>query len=194
MNRFTKLAVLAITAAAAIAVSGCATRVKASASSNPPPLEAFGAYGRVELRPMVARAGLKGGAIVEKINANLQKDLGPSLAQWNARPDNRRVLIIEPVLEEIQMKGTASRIFLGPLAGSSGVLMRLNIHDKDGRVVASPEFFQRANAMAAGFLLGVHDNLMLTRVANLSSNYVKGNYAKAVGGPTGGDDPVVGPK
>jgi hypothetical protein len=73
------------------------------------------------------------------------------------------------------------------------VLMRMTIKDNEGRMIANPEFFQRAGAMAAGWAFGVHDNLMLTRVANLSTNYVKANFTKAVGGPTGADEPAVTP-
>ncbi len=48
--------------------------------------------------------------------------------------------------------------------------------------------------MAAGWTFGVHDNLMLTRVANLASAYVIANYSRPVGGPTGADDKALDPK
>ena len=195
MNRYMKAALVAAPlVVAALSIQGCATSIKASAAINPPPAEAFSAYGRIELRPVVFRDGTGNAAAMAKINQNIQKDLAESLAEWNKRPNNSRTLVIEPIVEELSFKSGAKRVFLGPLAGSSGVLLRLNIHDRDGRPVASPEFFQRANAMAAGWALGVHDNLMLTRVATLSSSYVKNNYTKAVGGPTGGDDPLLDPK
>ncbi len=47
--------------------------------------------------------------------------------------------------------------------------------------------------MAAGFVMGVHDNIMLTRVANLASGYVLANYSVAKGGPTGADDKALAP-
>lgn len=175
---------------------GCATRVKASTSQNPPPKQAFSAYGRIELRPTTFAPGIKGAdaAGLAKINDNLQKDLAVSLANWNKRPANGRTLVIEPVIEEMQFTHGAKRVLLGPLAGSSGVLMRLNIHEAGGTMVANPEFFQRAGAMAAGFVLGVHDNLMLTRVANLASSYIIANYARAEGGPSGADDQSIASK
>jgi hypothetical protein len=195
MNRFMKGALYAAPLlVAAMSIQGCATKIKASASTNPPPAEAFAAYSRIEVRPVVFRNGAGNAAAMLKIDQNIKHDLAASLAEWNKKPNNNRTLIIEPVVEEMNFKSGAKRIFLGPLAGSSGVLLRLNIHDGKGRQVASPEFFQRADAMAAGWTFGVHDNMMLTRVANLSTNYVKNNYAQAVGGPTGSDDAVLAPK
>lgn len=196
MNRFIKAMLLASTMlAAATLTQGCATKIKAAASTNPRPAEAFASFGRIEVKPAVFKSGVNGNAgALAKINDNIQHDLSASLATWNKRPNNGRTLVIEPVVEQLSFKSGAGRVFLGPLIGSSGVLMRMNIKDANGRVIASPEFFQRADAMAAGWTFGVHDNLMLTRVANLSTGYVKANFTSPVGGPTGGDDPVVGSK
>jgi len=173
-------------------ISGCATKIKASSSHNPAPATAFSSYGRIDIKPVAYAPGYKGNpAALGKIAANLDKDLAPSLAQWNSRPDNGRTLTVEPIVEEMSFKSTTKRVFLGPLAGSSGVLMRVTFRDNTGKVIATPEFFQRANAMSGGFTLGVQDNLMLTRVSKLASSYVIANYDQAVGGPTGADDAAV---
>lgn len=196
MNRFAKAALIASSVVVAASfVSGCATKIKASSSVNPPPAEAFNKFGRIEVKQAVFMQGVTGNAAaLGKINDNIQLDMKASLAEWNKRPSNGRTLVIEPVVEQLSFKRGAGRILLGPMAGSSGVLMRMNIKDNTGRVIASPEFFQRADAMAAGWTFGVHDNLMLTRVANLSTAYLRANYATAIGGPTGGDDPAIAPK
>jgi hypothetical protein len=176
-------------------LQGCATSIKAESTNNPPPREAFNGYGRIDVRPMVFKPGLDGDvAGLAKIDENFTLGLATSLATWNRRPDNGRTLVIEPVVEELSFKHGARRVLLGPLAGSSGVLLRLNIHDAQGVVVATPEFFQRAGAMAAGFTFGAHDNMMLTRVGNLASAYVVANYPRAVGGATGADDKAVAAK
>ena len=187
-----RTAVLLASAALALPLlQGCATKIKASTSQNPPPEVAFSSYSRIEVKPVAFRAGYKGSrAGLLKIQDNLTKDLAPSLVKWNAGPANGRSLVVEPVVEEMSFKRGARRVFLGPLAGSSGVLMRLTFRDNTGKVIATPEFFQRTAAMSGGFTLGVLDNLMLTRVANLASRYVITNYDQPVGGPTGGDDPV----
>jgi hypothetical protein len=176
-------------------LSGCATNIKASGAWNPAPAEAFKAYGRIEVKPVVFKAGYQGDASgLAKIESNFREELAPSLAKWNQRKDNGRTLIIEPVVEELSFKHGAKRVLLGPLAGSSGVLMRVSIRDAKGVVVANPEFFQRAGAMSAGFLFGVHDNLMLTRVGKLAGGYVIANFERAQGGPTGADEKAVAEK
>ncbi|MBB5607743.1 MULTISPECIES: hypothetical protein [unclassified Janthinobacterium] len=193
MKKISTTVVFAGAVLAMAMLQGCATRVKASATNNPAPSEAFSSYGRIQVKPTVFAQGYTGNpAALAKIEENIHKDMAESLTQWNARPDNGRVLIIEPIVEEIQFTAGAKRVLLGPLAGSSGVRMRVLIHDDKGVTVATPEFFQRAGAMAAGFMFGVHDNLMLTRVANLSSSYIKANYVRAEGGPTGADDKSLG--
>jgi hypothetical protein len=178
--------------AGAALTQGCATKIKASSTANPPPSAAFSSYGRIELRPTVFRDGAKGDtAGLAKIEENIRKDMSEPLAKWNARPSNGRTLVIQPVVDELSFKHGAKRVLLGPLAGSSGVLMHLEIKDDKGNLVGNPQFFQRAQAMGAGFTFGVHDNLMLTRGANLATGYLTANYERAVGGPTGADDKAV---
>ncbi len=192
MNLSRRAVCIAAVAVSFAAMQGCATKIKASTTQNPPPAQAFSAYGRIDVKPVAFQAGYQGNAAaLAKIGANLEKDLAPSLLAWNSRPQNGRTLTIEPVVEELSFKHGASRVLLGPLVGSSGVLMRVTIKDQNGKVIATPEFFQRAGAMSGGFTLGTMDNLMLTRVANLASGYIIGNYDKAVGGPTGADDQAV---
>lgn len=178
-----------------VALQACGTKIKASNTQNPPPAEAFSNFGRIELRPVVFKPGATGDhAGLAKIDANLKKRVEKSLETWNKRPDNGRSLVIEPVVEEMSFKHGAKRVLLGPLAGSSGVLMRITIRDNTGKEIASPEFFQRADAWVGGWTLGVHDNLMLTRIGELAGNYLLANYERAQGGPTGADYKAVAPK
>lgn len=189
-TRRTMLAVALI--AAVPLLHGCATKIKASSLTNPAPSQAFSHYGRIDVRPVVFAAGYKGNqAAMGKIAENFNKDLAPSLLKWNSVQPNGRTLTVEPVVEQISFKSSTKRVFLGPFAGSSGVLLRVTYRDQNGKVVAEPQFFQRAGAMSGGFTLGVQDNLMLTRVAKLASSYTIANYERAVGGPTGADDSAV---
>jgi hypothetical protein len=179
------LAVLALSLAV---LPGCATRVTVNATMNPPPTQAFSAFSRIELKPV--RAAADSGASPEgvtRIQSNLQQQLAAWLAAWNRGPDDGRKLVIEPMVKQMEYQRVAKRIWLGPLAGESGVLLELCITDGEGRLVASPQFFQRADAWGASFTF-VHDNLMLPRVARLASDYVIANHAQAKGGPTGADD------
>ena len=166
-----------------MSLQACATKIKASSTQNPPPKEAFSAFGKIELKTVVFKTGIIGDSSgLAKIGQNLNKNLISSMVIWNQKPDNGRVLVIEPVIEEMSFKHGASRVLLGPMVGSSGVLMRLNIHDAAGQQIAFPEFFQHAGAWSGGLTLGIHDNLMLMRVAELASNYIEANYSRAVGG------------
>lgn len=176
-------------------MGGCATKIKATSTDNPPPAKAFSAYSRIDVKPVVFKQGYKGNfAALAKIDENLKKNLAPSLEQWNRGPANGNTLVVEPVVDELSFKNGAQRVFLGPLAGSSGVLMHVTFRDGAGKVVATPQFFQRTNAFSGGFTLGVQDNIMLTRVAGLASRYIINNYDKAVGGATGADDQAVQPQ
>jgi len=189
-NRRTILAVALV--AAIPLMQGCATKIKASSLTNPAPTEAFSGYGRIDVKPVVFAQGYKGNqAALNKIAENFAHDLAPSLTKWNSVPANGRTLTVEPVVEQISFKSGAKRVFLGPFAGSSGVLMRVTFRDQSGKVVANPQFFQRAGAMSGGFTIGVQDNLMLNRVAKLASEYTIANYERAVGGPTGADAAAV---
>ncbi len=189
----TRRTILVVALVAAVPVlHGCATKIKASSLTNPAPTQAFSNYGRIDVKPVVFATGYKGHqAALGKIAENFTKELAPSVTKWNSRPANGSTLTVEPVVEQISFKSGAKRAFLGPFAGSSGVLMRVTYRDQNGKVVAEPQFFQRAGAMSGGFTLGVQDNLMLFRVAKLASSYTIANYERAVGGPTGADDSAV---
>jgi hypothetical protein len=192
-NRRTVLLAGAVLAAGL--TQGCATKIKASSTDNPPPAKAFSSYSRIEVKPVVFKDGYKGDAAgLAKIDENLKKDLAPKLEQWNSRKVNGSTLTVEPVVEEMSFKHGAKRVLLGPLAGGSGVLMRVTFRDNNGKVIATPEFFQRTAAFSGGYSFGVMDNMMLTRVANLASGYIVANYDQAVGGPTGADDKAVKPQ
>lgn len=192
MKNKRRILLIACSLAAVPLLHGCATKIKASSTHNPAPATAFSTYSRIDVKPVAFRQGYKGNAVaLAKIAANLEKDLAPKLQQWNSRPANGRTLTVEPIVEEMSFKSTGKRVFLGPLAGSSGVLMRVTFRDQSGKVIATPEFYQRTGAMNGGFTLGVNDNLMLTRVANLASSYIIANYDQAVGGPSGADDKAV---
>ncbi|MFZ6870875.1 hypothetical protein ACO0LF_02270 [Undibacterium sp. Di27W] len=192
MNTIIKRGLLVAALFSLALIQGCATSVKAKAMDNPPPKEAFSAFGRIQVKTAMFKEGYTGDkAGLAKINENIQKDMASYVESWNKGPENGRTLIIEPIVEEIQFQHGAKRVLLGPLAGSSGVRLRLRIYEVMNGSVASPEFFQRADAMAAGFVFGVHDNLMLTRVANLATGYIIANYNTAKGGPTGADEKAL---
>jgi hypothetical protein len=186
----------AILATAAV-TSACMTTVKMPASTvNPPPLEAFSAFNTFDLKPINTQdaCSKQAGAdsAFQGIQGRLDKILTPVLTEWNQRkkPETAtRRLIIEPFCTDAKMIGTAKRIFTGPLSGSSAVVMRVRYTDAaSGRVVAEPEFYQRAFAMGGAYSFGGTDRNMLTRMTTLITEYTQNNYRIAVGGPTGVGD------
>jgi hypothetical protein len=181
---------------AMIVVSGCATHIKVDTTQNPPPKEKFAAFARIELKPIAMPAPYAGQAANEKARVKIQENvsakLDAAIAEWNkaAPPAGQpaRVLVIEPVIEEIKFINATSRVWAGAMAGSSAVVLRVKITEKEtGAVIAEPVFFSRAAAMGGAFSFGTTDNLMLTRVAGRFTDYVLANRDSAVGGPTGAE-------
>ena len=178
-----------------LAVAGCASNVRASRTDNPPPVEAYSNFGRIDVKPVVLAPEFRGQSAneksLEKINANFFKRIGENPRKWNNRPDNGRTLVIEPIVTDIRFIGVGARIFTGPLSGSSGVVIHIKATDvSTGKLIDHPEFYQHSSA-GAGFGLGIADNLMLTRIGELVGDYVLRNYDAAVGGRTGATDEVV---
>ncbi|MEI7429616.1 MAG: hypothetical protein WCL27_04100 [Betaproteobacteria bacterium] len=179
----------------ALAITGCASNVKASRTENPPPAEAYSNFSRIDVKPAVLAPEFRGQSANEnslvKINANLFKRIGDNPKKWNSGPDNGRTLIIEPIVTDIRFIGVGARIFTGPLSGSSGVVIHIKATDSStGKLVDHPEFYQRSSA-GAGFGLGIADNMMLTRIGELVGDYILRNYDNAVGGRTGATEELV---
>ena len=177
----------------ACAMWGCVTTVETPETSfNPAPASSFSSYSQIELNPVQFDPGLPSGsanqAALQKIQENVNAEIGSTLEQWNSSPSatsNGR-LVIEPVITEMKFVGGATRVFAGALAGSSAVVMKVRIYDSEsGDTIAEPEFYQRAAAMGGAYTVGVTDNLMLVRIANLLVEYLKSNYENAIGGRTG---------
>lgn len=176
-------------------VSGCVTKITTDVTQNPPPLEAFSAFNRIELRPVVLQPPYAGQEANEralkKIQENVDEKMTPVLPGWNQAGSSRpgsRSLRIEPTVTEIKFISGAARFGAGAFAGSSAVILKARIVEVEtGKVIAEPMFFARAAAMAGAWTFGSTDNLMLVRIANRLTNYLLGNYDQAVGGPTGAE-------
>lgn len=168
--------------------------IEASSATNPPPTEAFSAFGRIEVARIAMGAPWAGQkpneAARDNLQANLDERLGPWLAEVNteaAQAASPRVLRVEPYVAGIRYISGGKRVFAGAFAGKSRVLLKLRIVDADtGAVIAEPEFYQHAAGMAGAYSFGGADKAMLERVATLAVDYLKANHAQAVGSPTGG--------
>jgi len=80
---------------------------------------------------------------------------------------------------------------LTTLAGDSRVTLRVTFTDlSQDKIIASPAFYQCSAAMAAAWSLGAHDKNMLTRIADLASEYILLHLTEATGEePSSGEQP-----
>lgn len=179
--------------AVASVVWGCVTTVDVPTSTlNPPPASGLSAFRQIELVPIRFAPDVQTNdanqKALRKIQENVDAKIGPTLKAWNANPSARSngQLVIEPVITELKFVSGGTRFIAGALAGSSAVVMRVHIFAKQsGDTIARPEFYQRAAAMGGAYSVGVTDNLMLTRIADLMTDYLQANYERPVGGRTG---------
>ena len=182
-------------AAPGMSFAGCATQIKTSVAQNPPPAEPIANFfrielGRVRMLPPYAGQAPNEAALV-KIQENVSARMDPALADWNRRtesPGAGRTLVIDPVIEEIKFISGAKRFRAGAYAGSSAVILRATLTEKEtGRLVAAPMFYAKAAAMGGAWSFGGTDNAMLVRIANRLTDYLLANFDAAVGGPTGAE-------
>ena len=182
-------------AAVSVLLHGCATHISSDVVQNPPPLEKFSDFTRFEMAEVKVLPPYAGQEANEKalvkIRENVTAKMRPVLEQWNAagaKSVPQRTLLIEPVVPEIKFVNATARVWSGAMAGSSAVILRARITEKEsGRVIATPEFFARAAAISGSLSLGSADNVMLVRIANRLTDYLQANYAGAIGGPSGKD-------
>ena len=167
--------------------------IQASAETNPPPAEALGQFDRYELRPATLASDYAGHKANQEALASFQRNLDERVGAWvgerNAAPPTHspvRTLVIEPRIEKIRFISGGARFWAGAFAGSSRILVKMKLTDRDtGQVIAEPEFYQHAEGMAGAWTFGAADNSMLVRSASLALDYLKDNHATAQGGRTG---------
>jgi hypothetical protein len=188
------LAVAAMSMACTVAFAKDKDEIKPAAGrTNPAPSELLSAFDRYEVKPAVLTGVYAGQEINETALASFQRNFDERVGAWvaeqNAKParhDPVRTLVIEPRIDKIRFISGGARVWAGAFAGSSRVLVVLRLVDKaTGEVVAEPEFYQHAKAMAGAWTFGVADNNMLIRTASMSLDYLKANQNEAVGAPTG---------
>lgn len=187
------VAVVALSAACTLAFAKDKDEIKPAGKTNPAPTELLSGFDRYEVKPAVLTGVYAGQEINETALASFQRNFDERVGAWvteqNAKParhDPVRTLVIEPRIDKIRFISGGARVWAGAFAGSSRVLVKLRLVDQaTGAVVAEPEFYQHAKAMAGAWTFGVADNNMLIRTATMSLDYLKSNQSEAVGGPTG---------
>ena len=171
--------------------------IEARETVNPPPDAPLSAFDRFEIATIDMVAPYAGQDANEeakgRIQTNLDERVTPLFAKWNAAEAKNsppRTLKVEPTIRHVKFISGKARFWAGAFAGGSAVLMTVKLSDAaTGEVIAEPEFYQHANAMGAAWTVGGTDKAMLVRIADLISTYLDSNYAAAVGGPTGKEEP-----
>jgi len=179
-----------------LVAGGCVTHITTDLTQNPPPAEKLSDFTHFELEPVTLDAADQSSdanhKALAKIQENLSERMNPVIVKWNQNGDQaggpRRTLVIEPKIEEIKFLNATVRVWTGSFSGSSAVLMRVRLVEKDsGKEIASPIFYARAAALSGAWTFGVMDNLMLVRITDTITDYLQNNYLQAIGGPTGQD-------
>ncbi|MEX1994578.1 MAG: hypothetical protein WD929_07950 [Steroidobacteraceae bacterium] len=162
---------------------------------NPPPANALAGYDKYELAAIAMGAPYAGDkgkeAARQKIQDYMTVQTGLIVEQWNAdAAGNTRgqSLVIEPRIEKLKVVSGGARFWAGAMAGDSYVVMKFRfVEQPSGKLLAEPEFYQRAAAMSGAWTFGGQDKDMLHRIVGLANHYLRTNYESPVGGPTGYD-------
>lgn len=101
----------------------------------------------------------------DEVQESIDEYLRPEVV---ALPDG---ITVEPVLEGLKLSGRTKRIFLGPFAGSSHMVLRIRITDTDG-VTTSEVFNDEAGAWRGTFQPG-NDYEMIERITVKAAEFVK---------------------
>lgn len=168
----------------ALALSGCATQIREKNATIQPSKVPFSTFSSVVVVPLIVeRSGNDAGdrRAVTHINGNLDNCFNSVFKNVTPAASGQSVfesgtLVIEPAIEDLKKVNVGERVWVGPLAGSSAVLLRTRYRDgASGDVIAEPVFYSKANAMGGAWTFGTTDNLMLNRVVELACDYARRN-------------------
>jgi hypothetical protein len=189
-----RLSVSALSIALLLIASSPLAALAAEGPQNPAPARKLGGFTRYELKPMTIAPELtskkNSDKVISTLQEHLERNVAPIIAQWNAEagtaPESSETLVIEPRVTSLHKPSGATRFFAGAFAGDGRIVVKVRIVEAgSGNVIAEPEFYRRAAAMAGAWTVGGHDNAMLGKVIGLVADYLNANYTTAAGGPTG---------
>jgi hypothetical protein len=176
---------LRVTALAAAAfLSACATNIHPQNETITRSKVPLGKFSAVAMRPLaVERSEGDSGdqAAIARVDGQLRscmrgvfRDLRESAGGEQSAPGS---LVIEPSIVDMKKVNSAERFFLGPMVGSSAILLKVRFVDTASNdVLAEPVFYAKANAWGGSFSIGATDNAMLTRIVDDACRYARSNY------------------
>ena len=181
------LGLVGVAVLAGLLGTGCATNIRKPAMAPAPTEVKLSTFKQYILKPVAIAPAFSASSANQKACRKIETELFAQLsmalpglekaeADGAAAPKGKRVLVIEPVIEEIKFIGGFARFMVGGMAGSSAVLMKVTfLNSETGKVVAEPEFYRAANGMGGGYSIGATDNLMLDQIAQDIALYAKMN-------------------
>ena len=181
------LGLVGVAVLAGLLGTGCATNIRKPAMSPAPTEVKLSTFKQCVMKPVTIAPAFSASSANQKACKRIETELFTQLAMAlpglekaetgdAAAPKGKRVLVIEPVIEEIKFIGGFARFMVGGMAGSSAVLMKVTfVNSETGKVVAEPEFYRAASGMGGGYSMGATDNLMLDQIARDIADYAKMN-------------------
>ena len=185
MNKAKCVANLGVIISSSLLVSGCATHIRQPQSQPRPSTERFGTFDNVYYENVVIAPDFASSTpnqrAAKRINEELISGLNnvfPGMHVVDRAPQSAsgKNVVIRPQVIEIKFIGGAARFWVGAMAGSSAVLMRVDYIDmQSGNILANPEFYRAASAHRGGMSMGATDNVMLTMIAQDIITYTSSN-------------------
>ena len=159
--------------------TACATNLPKPSIAPQPVSVRLGTFDKVTLLPATVAEAYAGSSAnqkaTRKINELLERDARVLFANLEtAQAPPSRGLVIEPEIVAIKFIGGAARFWVGAMAGSSAVLMRVTLTDgSSGGKVGQAEYYRSAGAYAGAWSVGGADNQMLDAIANDVITYLR---------------------
>lgn len=112
----------------------------------------------------------------EGSRAKIEQEIGICMKTVaNARPagtGGAKALMLQPTISDLRKVSTVGRVFAGAFAGNSRVTVQVAVKEKaSGKMIASKELSNSANALGAAYSFGSSDTMMLIAVAKQICNY-----------------------
>lgn len=161
-------------------VSRRAAPVQRPTTDPQPATVRFSTFSTVVMKPVtIAPEYANGGAsqrALSRINGELIKNMRqpfPNLQESGSAADTgAHTLLIEPRIEGLRFISGGARFWVGGMAGSSAVRMKVTFKDgTSGAIIAAPEFYRQSNAWEGGMSVGASDNAMLRQITEDVAGY-----------------------
>lgn len=147
----------------------------------------FGEFNYVELKEATIaqkkqdnKANRKSAAVIDSmLLADLKNVFSnikviPQDGEFSKSPE--RTLQITPVITDIRLVSVGARIWWGPMAGGSDLVMHVDYRDSStGEIIANPDFWKGNNAWSGGMSMGTSDNEVRDAIVGQIFNYTIGN-------------------